>query len=403
LNWSISRAQGADRVAFEPADLAAALRAHYPEAGRWAGAIGLVRAPGRVNLIGEHTDYNGGLVLPVAIDLEVRIAFTETDDRVVDLTRLDDGTRSSFDLDRVPAPSGGWIDYVAGTAQALIRANLEIRGIRGVIASTLPPNAGLSSSAAIESAAAVALLGEAAAGVDRMTIAQVCQQAENAYVGVRCGLLDQFAVAFGIAGAALLFDCTTLRWEPVPLPHDLALVICHTGSARRLTSSAYNSRRAECEAAVAEFARTDPSLTSLRDISMEMVDSAADRLDPVVARRARHVIGENSRVAAVADALRARDFDAVGRLFRASHESLRDLFDVSSPELDALVEIARSVDGVIGARMTGAGFGGCTVNLVRPDAIGRLRSAVMTDYLARTGLSPRVWSVSSPSGFGRIS
>jgi galactokinase len=393
----------ADRLAFEPDDLVAALRVRYPDLGRRAAAIQIVRAPGRVNLIGEHTDYNGGLVLPVAIDLEIRIAFIETDDRVVDLTRLDDGTRSSFDLDRIPAPSGGWIDYVAGTAQALSQVNLEIRGIRGVVATTLPPNAGLSSSAAIESAAAVALLGEAIGGVDRMAIAQICQQAENVYVGVRCGLLDQFAVAFGIAGGALLLDCSTLHWEPVSLPDDMALVICHTGSTRRLSSSAYNSRRAECETAVAEFARTDPSVTSLRDISLEMVESAADRLDPVVARRVRHVIGENSRVAAVVNALRARDFDAIGKLFRASHESLRDLFEVSSPELDALVEIARSVDGVIGSRMTGAGFGGCTVNLVRPDAIGRLRSAVMAEYPARTGLTPRVWSVSSASGFGRIS
>jgi galactokinase len=396
------RDQGADRVAFERDDLVAALRARYPEVSRRAGAIEIVRAPGRVNLIGEHTDYNGGLVLPVAIDLEIRIAFFETDDRVVDLTRLDDGTRSSFDLDRIPAPSGGWIDYVAGTAQALTLANLEIRGIRGVVASTLPPNAGLSSSAAIESAAAAALLGEAG-DVNRMTIAQLCQQAENVYVGVRCGLLDQFAVAFGTAGAALLLDCTTLGWEPVPLPDDIALVICHTGSARRLSSSAYNVRRAECETAVAEFARIDPSVTSLRDVSLEMVESAADRLDPVVARRARHVIGENSRVAAVVDALEARDSEALGQLFRASHESLRDLFEVSSPELDALVEIARSVDGVIGSRMTGAGFGGCTVNLVQLDAIGRLRSAVLAEYPARTGLTPRVWSVTSASGFGRIS
>jgi galactokinase len=389
--------------AFEPDDLVAALRARYPDVGRRAGAIEIVRAPGRVNLIGEHTDYNGGLVLPVAIDLEIRIAFVESEDRVVDLTRLDDGTRSSFDLDRIPAPSGEWIDYVAGTAQALTQANHEIRGIRGVVASTLPPNAGLSSSAAIESAAAAALLGEATGGVDRMTIAQICQQAENEYVGVRCGLLDQFAVAFGIPGAALLFDCTTLDWEAVLLPDDMALVICHTGSTRRLSSSAYNARRAECEAAVAEFARTDSSVTSLRDISLEMVEAAADRLDPVVARRARHVIAENSRVAAVVVALRARDFEAVGELFRASHESLRDLFEVSSPELDTLVEIAGSVDGVIGSRMTGAGFGGCTVNLVRPDAIGGLRSAVLAEYPARTGLTPRVWSVSSASGFGRIS
>jgi galactokinase len=215
--------------------------------------------------------------------------------------------------------------------------------------------------------------------------------------------MDQFAVTCGVAGAAMLLDCRTLEWEMVPMADDIALVICHTGLTRRLGASAYNERRDECKAAVAAFTRTDPSVTSLRDISLQMLESAADRLDPVVARRARHVIAENVRVSAVADALRAGDLETVGELFRASHESLRDLFDVSSPELDAMVEIARSVDGVIGSRMTGAGFGGCTVNLVRPDAIGRLRRSVMDKYPPRTGFSPRVWSVSSADGFRRLS
>jgi galactokinase len=377
------------------------LVAHEPSAAGYGQAIHIVRAPGRVNLIGEHTDYNEGLVLPAAIDREIRIAFVRTDDREVRLTRLADGDSNGFSLDADTRPTGTWIDYVAGTAAALMEAGLPVFGLRGVIASDLPENAGLSSSAAIELAAAWALLDNAAM-IDGLTLARICQRAENRYVGVQSGIMDQFAVACGQTGASMLFDCRSFESRPVVLPDGIALVVCHTGSSRTLGRSEYNLRRAQCEAAVAELARIDPSIRSLRDVDPQMLTAARDRLDPVVARRAEHVIAENRRVEDVIAAFEVGDLAAVGEAFAASHASLRDLFEVSSPELDALVDIAIGVDGVVASRMTGAGFGGCTVNLVHPTAIERLRGAVSREYPVRTGLTPMVLPVEIAQGAGRL-
>jgi galactokinase len=387
---------------FEPEALRDALSEIEPTAAGRHADIRVVRAPGRVNLIGEHTDYNEGFVLPAAIDLEIRIAYLPTGDRRVELVRLDGGERDGFDLDSARPKAGTWLDYVAGTAWALGEAGLPCTGLRGVIASTLPPNAGLSSSAAIELAAAWALLGDDTLDTDRFALARLCQRAENAYVGVQSGLMDQFAASCGIAGSAVLLDCRSHEWRPIPLPPDLELVVCHTGSPRHLDGSSYNLRRRQCEAAVATFAAEDPSIRSLRDVTPEMLADAGDRLDPVARRRAEHVVSENARVLSTVEALAADDLATVGRLFAESHASLRDRFEVSSPELDAMVEIATGVPGVVAARMTGAGFGGCTVNLVRHDAVEALRTAVGERYQAMTGLSPRVFAVDAVDGAGRI-
>ena len=296
--------------------------------------------------------------LPAAIDLEIRIAYVPTADRRVELTRLDTGDRDGFDLDRVRARNGSWLDYVAGTAWALAEAGLPLTGLRGVVASTLPTSAGLSSSAAIELASAWAMLHDGAAAVDRFELARRCQRAENGYVGVMGGLMDQFAESCGVAGSALFLDCRSSEWRPVPLPPGLDVVVLHTGSPRSLTRSEYNVRRSQCKAAVAALSRADPSIRSLRDVTPGALAAAAGRLEPVELRRARHIVGENDRVEATVQALEAGDLDAVGELFAASHASLRDDYEVSSPELDAMVEIAVSVPGVVAARMTGAGFGG---------------------------------------------
>ena len=373
-----------------------------PAAAARRSDVRVVRAPGRVNLIGEHTDYNEGFVLPAAIDLEIRIAYLPTDDRRVELVRLDGGQRDGFDLDRPRPKAGGWLDYVVGTAWALGEAGHVLTGLRGVIASTLPPNAGLSSSAAIELASAWAMLDDSAAAMDRLTLARICQRAENGYVGVQSGLMDQFAESCGVTGSALLLDCRSGDWRAIPLPPDVAIVVCHTGSARHLGGSEYNIRRGQCEAAVAGLANEDPSIRSLRDVSPDGLAAARDRLDPITYARAEHIVTENIRVGATVAALEDGDLAAVGRLFAASHASLRDRFEVSSPELDAMVEIASEVPGVIAARMTGAGFGGCTVNLVRPDAIEALRSAVETRYPARTGLTPMILPVEATDGAGRM-
>lgn len=388
--------------AFEPDAIIDALIEVEPSVVRRRDEVRVVRAPGRVNLIGEHTDYNEGLVLPAAIDLEIRIAYLPTDDRRVDLVRLDSGDRDGFDLDAPRPRTGAWLDYVVGTAWALGEAGLPLTGLRGVIASTLPPNAGLSSSAAIELASAWALLDEAAPSVDPFELARRCQRAENAYVGVQSGLMDQFAESCGVADSALLLDCRSSEWRAIALPPDLALVVCHTGSPRRLDSSEYNIRRSQCEAAVAELASHDPRIRSLRDVTPEALAAAAGRLDPLALRRAQHVVAENARVEATVAALAAGDLGTVGELFAASHGSLRDRFEVSSAELDAMVEIATAVPGVVAARMTGAGFGGCTINLVRPDAVEALRSAVETRYPAGTGLTPLVLPVRATWGAGRL-
>ena len=397
-------ARGASSLipAFEADDLIAALIDREPAAAADPASIRIVRAPGRVNLIGEYTDVNAGLVLPAAIDREIRIACVPTDDRLVELTRLDSRDTASFDLDEPRRATGSWSDYITATAAALVDAGLPIRGLRGVIGSTLPENAGLSSSAAIELASAWALLGEAAPDVDRLELARICQRAENAYVGVQSGLMDQFASSCGVAGAALLLDCRSTEWRTVTVPEGLSLVVCHTGSPRRLAGSEYNLRRRQCEEAVEGIRRVEPSIRTLRDVSPALLAEARSGLDPLVARRAEHVIAENDRVLATVAAFGAHDLAAVHDLFAAGHVSLRDLFEVSSAELDALVEIAGTVPGVVAARMTGGGFGGCTVNLVHDDAVADLARAVLAEYPTRTGLSPVILPVASADGAGTV-
>jgi galactokinase len=398
----------ADRAAALDDNLTAeALRAKLievePLAAADPSAIRLVRAPGRVNLIGEHTDYNLGFVLPAAINLEVRIAFVPTDDRRVEIVSGATGERQGFDLRRIGRRRSQWIDYLAGTAWALAEAGIATRGIRGVIVSSLPTGSGLSSSAALELAAAWALAEEPGGGVAPIRLAQVCQHAENAHVGVNCGLMDQFASACGVDGAAVLLDCRSLDHRAVALPLEThTLVVLHSGSPRSLSTSQYNVRRAQCESGVAALADLDPGLESLRDVTEEMLPLIRDEADEVVFRRCRHVVTENVRVQETLAAFAAGDLAAVGRLFAASHASLRDDFEVSSPELDALVAIAIAVPGVVAARMTGAGFGGCTINLVERGAVAALRDAILAQYPARTGLQPRVFAVDPVGGAGPV-
>jgi galactokinase len=365
------------------------------------GQIRVVHAPGRVNLIGEHTDYNEGFVLPAAIDLGITIAFVPTDDRRVRIT-LVDGQVGELDLDDVGPRRESWTDYVAGTAWAMAEAGLPLHGFRGRLTSDLPVGAGLSSSAALELASAWALAGGESPTPDPMAIARIAQGAENRYVGVQSGLMDQFASACGVADHALFLDCRSFEHRAVALPPGTTLVICHSGMPRGLAGSAYNDRRAECERAVAALQTLDPSIRSLRDVTPELLAAAGDRLDPVAARRARHVVAENARVLETVAALETGDLDAVAAAFAASHASLRDDYEVSADALDTLVDIASGVSGVIGARLTGAGFGGCTVNLVHDDAVDRLRDAVIADYPARTGRTPVVMEVRAADGARRL-
>jgi galactokinase len=367
-----------------------------PEATR------VVRAPGRVNLIGEHTDYNDGYVLPVAIDLEIAIALEPTDDGRATVTLDATGTTDTIDVGEVGAPGGLWIDYLAGTAREMARAGLPVTGFRGVLVSTLPEGAGLSSSAALELASAWALSPPSGPALPPLEVARIAQRAENEYVGMRCGLMDQFASACGVAGSAVMLDCRTLEHRTVALPEELVICVVHSGVPRTLVSSAYNDRRADCERAVDAVRRLEPAVRALRDVDLGML-ARAPGLDDVARLRARHVIEEDDRVLATVDALKAHDLVAVGELFASSHVSLRDLFEVSCPELDVLVDIAAGTPGVVAARMTGAGFGGCIVALARPDAVDSLWGRVERDYPARTGRTPRLWQVRAVAGAGELS
>ena len=380
-----------------PADLVAA----YPDAGSDREVI-VVRAPGRVNLIGEHTDYNGGFVLPVAIDLEVRIAISHSDDSRARLTRIDDGSVAAFDLDHIPPPRDGWFEYVVGTAWALQAAGQATVGFDGVLASTVPIGAGLSSSAALELATAWALSGPSGPSLAPLEMARIAQRAENERVGVMCGLMDQFASACGVAGHALLLDCRSTEWRPVPLPDDLALVVIHSGVTHAHGDNEYNARRADCERAVAAIAQGHPGVQSLRDVDMAMLGTSRRDLDARAFDRAVHVVTENQRVLDAVVALEQHDHAALGELMAGSQASMRDRYEISCPEIEVLVELAVATPGVVGSRMTGGGFGGCTVSLVRPDAVESLRQRVEREYPARTGKQARMWTLQAVDGAGFV-
>ncbi|HSH22088.1 MAG TPA: galactokinase, partial [Candidatus Caenarcaniphilales bacterium] len=334
------------------ADLLRRLAELVPGTSLDGAEVRVVRAPGRINLIGEHTDYNLGFVMPAAIGLETWLASVPDASGTVEVTSLQLDEKRSFDLVDAGPAGGDWIDYVAGVAKTLTARGVELRGFRGVLDSDIPIGSGLSSSAALELAAAWSLAREVPPPLAPMELAQAAQQAENEYVGVRCGLMDQFASALGQPGRALLLDCRSLDYRPVKLPAGHLLVVLDSRSPHRLEASAYNARRAQCERAVAALAVDHSGVRSLRDVTKEMFDTLAERVDEETVRRCRHVVEENGRVLAALAALEAGDLPAVGRLFAESHASLRDLYEVSSPELDALVAIATSVPGVVAARMT---------------------------------------------------
>ncbi len=352
----------------------------------------VVRAPGRVNLIGEHTDYNEGFVLPMAIERAVWIALRPRADRRVRLLSLDFGGEAVFSLDALRR-GAGWEAYIQGVAHALQQAGYRLRGWEGVIAGDVPPGAGLSSSAAVEMAAAraFALASEVEWEAPRMAL--LCQKAENEWVGVRSGIMDQMASALCLAGHALFLDCRSLSYRHVPLPQGVAVVILDTSTRRGLLDSAYNERRAQCEQAARFF-----GVPALRDVSPSEFEEKKHRLDEVVRKRARHVIAENQRVLEAVSAMQEGDAGRLGRLFDASHISLRDDFEVTNPALDDIVEAARSHPSCYGARMTGAGFGGCAVALVREGGVEAFVQAVHAAYRLKSGLEAKLYITRAAAG-----
>ena len=392
-----------DTNALSGAELTRRLISVFPAAAGRESEHVVVRAPGRVNLIGEHTDYNGGFVLPFAIDMDVRIVLVPSDEPRIRIHRLDLGETATISLDPFPPKGDAWHDYIAGTAWALAEHGQPVRGFDGVLASSLPIGSGLSSSAALEVVTAWALSAPGGPAVPPLEVARISQYAENNHVGVMCGLMDQFASACGVDGSALLFDCRSTEWRAVPLPAELALVVIHSGVSHGHADNAYNDRRAACERVVARIALDDPSVTLLRDVDMARLEAYGDRLDPVDFRRAVHVLTENERVLEAVAALEADDHAAVGALMAGSQASMRDDYAITGPEIDALVAISVDVPGVIGSRMTGGGFGGCTISLVQHDAVDALRAAVEREYPARTGCSPQLWTVRATAGAGLAS
>lgn len=352
----------------------------------------LARAPGRVNLIGEHTDYNDGFVLPMAIERETRIAAAPRSDHRVRLVAVDLAREDSFALAGVaPTDDEPWSNYVRGVAAGLQAAGYPVAGMDALIQGNVPIGAGLSSSAALEMAAAQAFAAAGGFTVPPEEAARIGQQAEHAFVGTMCGLMDQLASALGRPDHALLIDCRSLSYEPVPLPKAATILIADTGVRRRLAASAYNERRAQCEAAAQAL-----GVPALRDATSAMLDAV--KLDRVVAMRARHIIEENSRVLEAVAALRAGDLQRMGRLMNASHTSLRDLYQVSSDELDTMVELLRGQPGCYGARLTGAGFGGCAIALMASGTVAAAVSEVAEVYRSRTGLTPALYPTRAAAG-----
>jgi galactokinase len=355
-------------------------------------------APGRVNLIGEHTDYNDGFVLPMAIDRQTVVAAALREDRRVRVHSRTVGETVIFDLDQ-PGPGcrGLWWDYVEGMAQVLLEFGLKIPGADLLLASDVPLGAGLSSSASLEIAVGLALWSLSGEPLDRRQLALAGQKAEHQYAGNRCGIMDQFIATFGEQGNALLIDCRSLEIQLVPmvLP-ETRVVLCDTRVKHALSSSEYNLRRAECEKGVDLLRERIPGIEALRDVNSEQMLVHQGSLPEPIRRRCRHVVGENARTLAAVAAFRRGDLGEIRRLMAESHCSLRDDYQVSCRELDLLVDLAGSFPGVYGARMTGGGFGGCTVNLVSASSANAFCEYIRQEYSQKTGIEPRIY-VSTPS------
>jgi len=377
-----------------------AMTARFAESFGSREGLRCARAPGRVNLIGEHTDYNGGFVMPMAIDREARVFFRAAESGPVRLWSENCGEWDEFDLDRIERnESQPWSNYLRGVALMLQEAGYVLRPIEGIVCGDVPIGAGLSSSAALEVAAAKAFCAAAGVEPERRELALLCQRAENRFVGVNCGIMDQFISVHAERQHALLLDCRSLEHELLPLDTSVVrVVVCNTMVHHELGSSAYNERRARCEEAARLLNERVGGIRQLRDMTPRLLAEHGHVLDEVTLKRARHVVTEDDRTERAAGALKAGDHETFGRLMNESHESLRRDYEVSCEELDLMVKLARRRSGVLGARMVGAGFGGCTVNLVRREHADRVAESVRAAYHKETGIEPEVYQFVAVSG-----
>ncbi len=369
--------------------------------GREAATV--VRAPGRVNLIGEHTDYNDGYVLPIAIDRSILVAAAPRDDRRVVLHSLDFDEGAQFSLDDIRrAAEGHWSNYERGVALYLQERGVTLTGLEAVITGDVPIGSGLSSSAAVEVVTAYAFQVLSGFDLSRVEMALICQRAENRFVGMNCGIMDQFISALGQRDRALLIDCRSLDYELVPIPAGVKIIVCDTGVRRGLVDSEYNARRQECEEGVRTLGEHLPGVKALRDVSVSQFERYKDELPKVVRRRCRHVINENDRVLRGVEALKKGDLAGFGQLMNESHISLRGDYEVSCRELDIMVEAAWAIEGTYGSRLTGAGFGGSTVSLVADEAVETFQTQVAEAYQAATGLKPQIYICRAEEGASEI-
>jgi galactokinase len=358
----------------------------------------LFRAPGRVNLIGEHTDYNEGFVLPMAIDRAVWVAAAPRPDRRVRAVAASLDRRDEFELDGLrPDPELHWANYVRGVLAVLEQRGHALAGLDLSYAGDVPIGAGLSSSAAVEMAIATAARDLFDLPLSPLELARVSQQAEHEFAGTQCGLMDQLISAIGRSGRAMLIDCRSFAWEAVPLPPGVAVVVCDTSKRRGLADSAYNERRAQCEEGARRL-----GVASLRDVDIDTFEARARELPPLIRKRCRHVVQENDRTLRAAGALRRGDLALFGQLMNESHTSLRDLYEVSSEELDVMAALGQSQPGCYGARMTGAGFGGCAVALVDTAAVDSFSETVSTLYERQTQRAPILYVCTAAEGAGRV-
>jgi len=363
----------------------------------------IFQAPGRVNLIGEHTDYNDGFVMPAAVGFCTRVAIAPRHDHKLVVCSENFAEQLEFNLDELPEKgSEHWSDYVIGVAKTLSYSGSMLIGANLLIEGDVPQGAGLSSSASLEVAVGYALLDVAGDAIDLAKLALLCQKAENDFVGARCGIMDQFISSHGQDGHALLLDCRSLEHRLLPLGDEARLVICNTMVRHSISGGEYNRRRAECEAGVRCLAKHLPGVRALRDVTLSDLATYGGDLPKTIVRRCRHVISENSRVLQAASALERRDLETFGTLMRESHISLREDFEVSCAELDLMVGLAGQAPGVYGARMTGGGFGGCTINLVRNDCVAEFKTRVGDGYRHSTGRAAEIYVCSAANGVTRV-
>jgi galactokinase len=371
----------------------------------------IFRAPGRVNLIGEHTDYNDGFVMPAAVGFSTYVAIAARSDRQFVIHSEEFRGNFEFGLDRLPERrTGAWCDYVLGVASVLMQRGIQLHGANLLVHGEIPIGAGLSSSASVEVSSALALmsLGKNQISPDQTPlplpeVAKLCRDAENRFVGARVGIMDQFVSCVGKVGHAILLDCRSLEFQFVPIPAGIRLVVCNTMVKHDLSTGAYNTRREECEDGVRHFAKWNPGVRALRDVSVEMLDQHVHDLPATIAKRCTHVVYENQRTLDAARALTDGDLERVGELMRESHHSLRDLYEVSCTELDIMVEGANGLPGFIGGRMTGGGFGGCTVNLVREEYAEKFAERIAESYHRQTRINAQVYLCTAENGAGEIS